>query len=42
MSEKLKVMTFNIRVEAGIDGINELPNRKGRIYETIVNESPIL
>ena len=42
MSEKLKVMTFNIRVEAGIDGINELPNRKGRIYETIVNESPDL
>ena len=39
---KLKVMTFNIRVEASIDGINHLDNRKGRILETINTEKPDL
>ena len=42
MSE-LKVMTFNLRIEAPLhDGINNLPNRKGRILETIKNEAPDL
>jgi endonuclease/exonuclease/phosphatase family metal-dependent hydrolase len=40
---KLKVMTFNLRVEAPThDGINDLPNRKGRILETIATEAPDL
>ena len=39
---KIKVMTFNIRVEASIDGINHLDNRKGRILETINAEKPDL
>lgn len=40
---KIKVMTFNLRVEAPtIDGINDLSNRKGRILETVANESPDL
>ena len=40
---KIKVMTFNLRVEApSVDGINDLPFRKGRILETIANESPDL
>lgn len=40
---KIKVMTFNLRVEAPtIDGINDLSGRKGRILETIANESPDL
>lgn len=40
---KIKVMTFNLRVEApSVDGINNLPNRKGRIMETIETEAPDL
>ena len=43
MSSKLKVMTFNLRVEAPAhDGINDLPNRKGRILEAINTEAPDL
>ena len=40
---KIKVMTFNLRVESpSVDGINNLPNRKGRIMETIETEAPDL
>ena len=40
---KIKVMTFNLRVEAPVhDGINNLPNRKGRILDTIQVEAPDL
>ena len=40
---KIKVMTFNLRVEApSVDGINDLSNRKERILETIANEIPDL
>ena len=40
---ELKVMTFNLRVESpSIDGINDLPNRKGKILDTIVTEAPDL
>lgn len=35
---KIKVMTFNIRVEAKIDGINYLDNRRERILDTITQE----
>ena len=42
MSNKIKIMSFNLRVEAGIDGINHLVNRKGRILETIATEAPDL
>ena len=36
-------MTFNLRVESPIaDGINDLPNRKGRILETVATEAPDL
>lgn len=40
---KLKIMSFNLRVEApAYDGINDLPNRKGRILETVNTEAPDL
>ena len=39
---KLKVMTFNIRVEADIDGINNLVNRREKILNTIATEAPDL
>ena len=32
---KIKVMTFNLRVEANVDGINHLKNCKGKIIDTI-------
>ena len=43
MAAKLKIMTFNLRVESPrADGINDLPNRKGRILEAIIKEAPDL
>ncbi len=39
---KIKVMTFNLRVEAKVDGINTFENRKGRVLEIIKNEAPDL
>ena len=35
MSAKIKVFTFNLRVEAKVDGINIFDNRRGRILDTI-------
>lgn len=43
MSAKIKVMSFNLRVEAPAqDGINDLSGRKGRIIESINTVSPDL
>ncbi len=42
MSNKLKVMTFNLRYANPADGINFVENRKGRILETILSEKPAL
>ena len=39
---KLKVMTFNLRMDTEADGINYFPNREGRILETIRTEKPDL
>ena len=39
---QLKVMTFNLRVDAEIDGVNRFPNRTDRILETIRTEKPDL
>ena len=39
---KAKVMSFNLRVEADIDGINHLDNRKGKILDAIAKEAPDL
>ena len=39
---KQKVMSFNLRIEAGIDGINHLDNRKGNILDVINREAPDL
>ncbi|MBO7207405.1 MAG: endonuclease, partial [Kiritimatiellae bacterium] len=39
---KLKVMTFNLRVDVQADGINYFPNREGRVLETIHTEKPDL
>ncbi|MBQ9080391.1 MAG: endonuclease/exonuclease/phosphatase family protein [Clostridia bacterium] len=39
---KIKVFTFNLRVNASVDGINAFPNRKGRILDTIRTYSPDL
>ena len=41
MSE-LKIMSFNIRVEADCDGINHQRNRRGRILAAIKSEQPDL
>lgn len=39
---KLKVMTFNLRVRAKVDGDNILDNRQGKILDVIRRESPDL
>ncbi len=39
---KVKVFTFNLRVEADCDGINHFQNRKGRILDTIKTYDPDL
>lgn len=39
---KLKVMSFNIRVEAECDGVNYLPNRYPRILDALRREEPDL
>lgn len=39
---KLKVMTFNLRLDVAADGINYFPNRENRVLETIRNEKPDL
>lgn len=41
MSE-LKIMTFNLRVEADCDGINHQKHRRGRILATLEAETPDL
>lgn len=40
MATELKVFTFNLRVEATVDGINHFQNRRGRILDTITSYSP--
>ena len=40
MAAKLKVFTFNLRVEAKSDGINTFSNRRGRVLDTIREYSP--
>lgn len=37
---KIKVMSFNLRMNTPKDGINAFPNRKERILEMIARESP--
>ena len=39
---ELKIMSFNIRVEADCDGINHQKNRRTRILQTIAAEKPDL
>ena len=39
---KITVMTFNLRNESKVDGINYLDNRKGKIIDTILNYQPDL
>lgn len=39
---KIKVMTFNLRTDTPVDGINQFPERKDRIREVIMNEAPDL
>lgn len=38
----IKVMSFNLRIEAEMDGINILTNRKGKILDAIYKEGPDL
>ena len=40
MSTEIKVCTFNLRVIADVDGNNIFYNRKGRIADTIKEDSP--
>lgn len=42
MSEKIKVCTFNLRINTPKDGINQFINREGRILEVIKREMPDL
>ena len=37
---KIKVMSFNVRIKAQIDGINIFYNRRERIKECVMNEKP--
>lgn len=37
---EIKVMSFNLRIEAEMDGVNILTNRKGKIVDTIYKEKP--
>lgn len=37
---KIKVFTFNLRTEASGDGINNFPNRRGRILDTVKAYAP--
>ena len=39
---KLKVMTFNLRMDTDADGINYFPNREPRVLEVIRTEKPDL
>ena len=39
---KITVMTFNLRNESKVDGINYLDNRKGKIIDTVLNYQPDL
>ena len=39
---ELKIMSFNIRLEADCDGINHQKNRRNRILQTVITESPDL
>lgn len=39
---RLKVMTFNLRVDVKEDGVNYFPHREGRVLETIRREMPDL
>ena len=40
MSKRLKVFSFNLRVNTKNDGINSFDNRKGRVLECISNHKP--
>ena len=42
MSSEYKVFTFNLRVDASVDGINRFGFRKGRILKAISDHSPDL
>ena len=42
MSSEIKVFTFNLRVDASVDGINRFGFRKGRILKAISDHSPDL
>ena len=39
---KLKVMTFNLRMDTEGDGINYFPNREHRVLDVIRTEQPDL
>lgn len=42
MAEKLKVCSFNLRIDNENDGINRYTNRSWRVFETIEREAPDL
>lgn len=42
MSAKIKVCTFNLRINTAKDGINQFTNRTGRILDVIKSEMPDL
>ncbi len=42
MSQEVKVMTFNLRLDVTVDGINYFENRKPRVLQVIKDEAPDL
>ena len=40
MSEKIKVITFNLRIAVKVDGVNYFDNRLPRIIEFLKAEKP--
>lgn len=40
MATDIKVMTYNIRLDHTVDGINQWPLRKEKVFQLILNETP--
>ena len=40
MSNEIKVMSFNLRMDTPHDGVNRFRNRIGRVMEVIESENP--
>jgi len=39
-AQSIKVMTYNIRLDVASDGVNQWPNRKGKVFELLKKHDP--